>query len=455
MEVVRRRTSGIVVVTFAVVALLLGAGCGGGAPAPGDLPQSVVDTVVPSVATESESVEQSSAVLHLPSETVRQEEEMSFSAEGFAPFEEVVLQAVVKEGEPPTELWRGPVDESGRLPEQRIVLPEWLTSGERTLDLVSASGTRASAPIAIRAKQHWIEAGSYSVQVAKRLGFIAGGFEPGERVRVYFGSQETPPPDAPPLVVIDADRVGNTTWQEIDTPVVVAGPHHLILVGETSGASVERTIQVEPLTPGLELEPWSGPPGSPVQITGHGFLPGESINVFVGGTQPALTIAADEWGNFWSVGPVNVPLDAGGSDVTITVVGEQSQTPASANFGVWEAEAWLELSTYAGYAGSSVLFHGGGLGTGERVRIYRMGERDVPVSETTTFGDGRFWNAGPAQISSAVSGKVSFIAIGEQTGARAIATFEVIEFPTYGIDENRQPVYPDATVEPAGGADER
>ncbi len=46
----------------------------------------------------------------------------------------------------------------------------------------------------------------------------------------------------------------------------------------------------------------------------RGFAPGEPVQIFLGQSRaPALTTVADQYGNFWGVGPLRVPYDASDS----------------------------------------------------------------------------------------------------------------------------------------------
>ncbi|MBI2941720.1 MAG: hypothetical protein HYY04_14915 [Chloroflexi bacterium] len=416
-----------------VFALTLTGGACQSAPVAGGSPPLAAGTA----GDRRDASSASAAMRLLPAETIQQEGDLTFSADGFAPSETVTLQVVLREGDPPTEIWRAQVDDGGRLLDQELSLPTWLTSGERTLELVGeTSGLRASATVAIRAKERWIEVSGYSVQVAQTLGFIAGGFEPGERVRGYLLSQPDVPPEATPVLTVETDRAGNTTWHEFEVPMVSAGPYRLVLVGATSGEQADRTITVEPLHPQLELEPWSGPPGATVRLTGRGFLAGEAIDIAVEGSdQPVATVSADEWGNFWSVGPVRIPHEAAGQKVTLTAIGQDSRTLVNVTFTVWDLHPWLELDRYAGYGGSFVQFSGGGFGAGEQVRVYQAGVSDTPVAVGVANPEGRFWNVGPAQVPVDAMSKVSFVVVGDQSGERATVSFEVLPLPTFGQGE--------------------
>ncbi len=362
------------------------------------------------------------AQLVLPAEPVRQDGELSVQAVGFMPGESVII--VARNGDQQDgEIGRVRADSDGRLSQQKLTLPSWLTSGEHQIVAMGEeSGRQAQATLLVRAKGLWAQVDNRAYKPTERLGFIAGGFVPGERVQVYLGRDES---GSQPLAIIGTDRVGNTAWTEVVVPMLEAGQYTLRLVG--SEGEVRETILIEPFRPSVELSPWSGPPGSTTELNARGFAPGEPVLIYLeGDTHPALVVQADQWGNFWGAGPLTIPTYRKGSAIGITATGQQSGATVRLEFYLHEVRPWVQLTSYAGVDGTPVSFSGGGLAAGERVTVH-MGDRDSPpVASGTTDAQGNFSAIGPVRVHGEPEEQVTFIVVGDQSGAETRATFKVL-----------------------------
>ncbi len=370
-----------------------------------------------------------SAVLLLPTKAVIQWEDFTFSAEGFQPNEMVSLLADT--GGEWKEIAQVEADGDGRIEDARVQLPSWLESGKREIHAEGASsGVQGSGSLTIRAKNLWINLSGHAPQPATNLGFVAGGFEPGDRVSAYLTESSDPSHLASeePLATVTADDAGNTGWTEVVVPVVPPGKYTLLLKGENTREELKTSITVSPLHPQMELSPWSGLPGSSFDVNASGFLPGEQVDLYLGNSSAALSsYQADQWGGIWGAGPVAVPVQAGGGPLAVRLRGQSSGSETVAEFNVVAANPWLELNNYSGFAGTPVMAHGGGFAARERI-VLHVGSTSGPVvAETVAAEDGSYSGLGPVSTPADAQGQVTFVAVGESSGAQATAVFKIVE----------------------------
>jgi hypothetical protein len=204
----------------------------------------------------------------------------------------------------------------------------------------------------------------------------------------------------------------------------------------------------------VELSPWFGPPGAKVDVNAQGFLPGETVDVsYVVGTtrQPAISLAADEYGNLWGAGPVRVPYDTPGGDLLLELFGHQSQLPVESKFGVVDPKPWVELSSWSGYPGTGILFSGGGWAAEEQVVAHLGSAAGPAVAASITDGQGWLHGMGPTIVSYVpptptspapkpnsgaqtpggsprrdASAKVMYVLVGQRSRAQASVEFTVL-----------------------------
>ena len=361
---------------------------------------------------------------------------VTLSGDGFAPGETIVVQAVLQPDQPPVEVAVLAASQDGDLPEQTITLPEAVTSGQRTLRFIGQeSGRTGEATIWVRAARRWIQLHSETLSPTDKVGFVAGGFEPEETVRVAFGRD-----GAETSFEVATDRAGNTAWTEFALPSYQPGQYRLVLAGERSGEPVTREVTVEPLKPTIELSPWYAPPGGRLDINARGFLPGETVSVSYESEEVGQT-EADEYGNIWGARAPNIPYQAAQA-MSVELRGMTSGATASAEVKIAQPAPWMELSSYAGAPGTAVYVSGGGWAAQERVNLYLdtgAGADQQAAGTGVTNEQGYLQYAGPALIPATDGETVEVIAVGEQSGAEATATFTVIRPYMPGLDELGQP----------------
>lgn len=356
----------------------------------------------------------------LGSDTVVQSSELGLTARGFAPDEPIFVEAVLAPGTDTVEVYRATAGADGNLSEITITLPEAVTSGQRTIRLVGQrSGRTAEADFFVVSERPWLQLRAETLQPTDMLGFVAGGFQPRETVRIAFGLAE-----APSTSEIAADRAGNTAWTELPLPSFQPGEYELLIVGAESGTRLNRTVRVAPLSPVLELSPWYGPPGGKLELNGRGFLPHERVSLSYN-RSGVSELEADEYGNLWGVRAPDVPYEAMQS-LVVTLTGADSGATTSVEFKVADPHPWVELSTYAGAPGTGVYLSGGGWAARERVSLH-VGQSSSPavgIATSDEYGFLRF--AGPVPIPASADDEVEIVALGERSGAEASARFTVV-----------------------------
>ena len=389
--------------------------------------------------------------LSLPGGVVRQQSSIAVGVGGFLPGETVSLQVRLDDKAKPREFGRVTADGQGSSAGVQVTLPEWLTSGVRKVEAIGQrSGRRAEAALKVRAKGVWVNVNDHSAKQGSKFGLVAGGFEPGESVVATLlprqGSQGQPYE----LGKLRADEVGNTAWQEFTMPVLHDDPplppgqakpdywqQDLSLRGERSGLERKETLTVLRLNQVLELSPWFGPVGAKVEINAQGFLPNEKVRVdllYAKKTEPALTLRADQYGNLWGAGPVEMPPEVKSGEVQVRLSGEESKNSTQAKFAVTGAKPWAELSTWSGYPGTGIYFNGGGWAAGETV-VAHLGSANGPVvAEGTTNNEGFLPPIGPTTVPNVPpapkakksdSRPVVYVLVGEKSSAQASVTFSM------------------------------
>ena len=423
------------------------------------------------------------ATLAMPDDVVRQETTIAVHGGGFRPGEEVSLRLRVDKQQEPREFGRVRADGQGNLDQAQVALPEWVISGVHKVQGVGVdSGRRGESVLRVRAKGPWVSMNDHSAKQGSRFGLVAGGFEPREEVAVTLLPREGTNGAPAALGTLRADDVGNTPWTEFLLPVqheqetlvhaaegagadegAVAEKkpddwwnQDLLLEGKQSGEKHRETITVVRLKPVVELSPWFGPPGIKVDINAQGFLPHEQVTVTLptaGRAGPALVLAADEYGNLWGAGPLQVPYESPAGDLRIELAGEESRVPVETKFGVTEPKPWVELSSWSGYPGTGIIFTGGGWAAEEQVVAHLGSAAGPTVGIGKTDSQGWLTGIGPTTVPLVEpdpladpdeARTVKYTLVGQRSGARASVDFALI------VPYFDRPQAPAPAVPPAG-----
>jgi hypothetical protein len=310
-----------------------------------------------------------------------------------------------------------------------LSLPDELQSGGHALQAVGqTSGRRGTGTLWLRAPQPWLVLRSDDVPQYGDVGLVAGGFEPMDQVQVSLEPASGTDGDVVSLGSLALDQAGNAAWTQVKLPRLAAGTYTMVLHGQASAAELRREFHVTPLEPIVELSPWAGPPGAPVQFNARGFAPGERVDASVGGSQERIALQADGDGNLWGAGPLRIPQTASSGPLTLNLTGEDSGATATPEFKVLDPKPWLELTSWSGAPGAPVGFGGGGWIGDERVTIHIGSARSPALADGAADDNG--WLKGVAQvyIPNDVDDEVIFVAVGDQSHLVAAATFKVV-FP--------------------------
>ncbi len=381
--------------------------------------------------------------LALDPQPAQQGGQVEVSGRGFAAGESVAISA--SRAEPGSEmlpLSRAAASPSGTVDAVRLTLPDDVQSGPHAIEaLGETSGRQSTGTLWVHAPEPWTVLSGHDVQQYEDFGLVAGGFEPGEDVQVSIeprvehaapvdGARAPSQPSGPvSLVSLSTDQAGNSAWTQVKLPAVRVGLYTLVLRGRTGGQELRRDMQVKSLTPTVELSPWAGPPGIPVELNARGFAPNERVRVALGtGTGEPGEVRADQYGNLWGAGPVRIPQTAPAGGLAVNLVGEESGAHASPEFKVLEPKPWLELTSWWGPPGSPVGFSGGGWIAGERISFH-LGRAENPAQAFGVADDhGWLRYGGPMYVPADADQDVTLVAVGEVSHTAAAATFKLV-FP--------------------------
>ncbi|MBI2953698.1 MAG: hypothetical protein HYY30_05245 [Chloroflexi bacterium] len=452
--------------------------------------------------------------LDLAAVTVLQNGEFRLSVAGFGPGEQVQFRVQDGQADVFREIGHAKADADGQVRELALELPEWITSGQRTLEALGQStNRRVESVFYVRADKPWVNFSAYAAKQDSSLGLNAGGFEPGENVSIFF---EQDPQTV--LAAAVADPAGNLEWNEISLRGLQPGQYRLMIVGETSQIKIAEPIVVSPrapwidlhtytigpggrigfdghdfapdervrvfldepagtpltevradeggnftsddaytakpgdvgrhrivfvpeltsqssavsfeviaFTPAFQMTTYSGPPGTETSFNGYGFAPGEVVRVLMQGVeQPVATIQVDVDGSFTDAGRFMVPRSANGGNLGILLEGQASGVRLTQQFSVVRIQPFLGLDPYAGVPGTVVRFRGLGFAAGENVRIHLENREGRRVATVLTDSEGRFERSDPFTVPGDAMQDVSFLAVGEESGAEASVRFQVI-----------------------------
>jgi hypothetical protein len=412
-------------------------------PEPDDVLPTSAATLVPRAPA---------AQLSINPQPAPQSGQVRVAGKGFAPGESVTV-SVAKTADAASgavPLANALASGDGDFAPVTLSLPDELLSGPHTIDAVGqSSGRRSTGTLWIRAPQPWLVVDSYDVPQYGDLGLIAGGFEPMDQVQVSLEPAEAANGVPVALLTLTTDQAGNAAWAQLKLPRLSAGTYSIVLRGQADQAELRRDLHVTPLKPIVELSPWAGPPGIPVQLNAKGFAASERIAISFGAShaENPTVLQADEYGNLWGAGPVRIPQTAPPGAFALNLVGEDSGATASPEFKVLDPKPWLELTAWSGAPGAPVGFGGGGWIAGERVGIHSANASTPEL--TTGVADDNGWLKGADQvyIPNEVDDDVIFVAVGDHSHLVAAATFKVV-FP-FGLRPG-QPQVPQVSLPKSG-----
>ena len=344
---------------------------------------------------------------------------------GFEPYEDVLISLYSAAGNLEREIGLIGADKEGNFTEAKFGVGNELAPGEHVVVAVGQkSGAAGRTSFRVQPSGPWLALDSYSEKPYAYYTFNAGGFDPGEQIAMHFDSVSSQP-----IGTAQADEYGMLSNASARVPMLAAGEHSFILVGQESRTAVSSPFTVLGFYPWVGLTNYSPQPQQRVGFIGHDFAPGERVAFFLNDTSGGVvgTVVADENGNFETEGTFEVPVDAVG-EVVLVFLGSASQMPVEVTMNVLPFGPLLELSTYAGPPGTRVSLNGQGFARNEVVHVYigKAGGREV--SSFTADEEGKFSGAGEFAIPFDVgAGSITLTAVGDSSGTPIAMEFAVLE----------------------------
>ena len=230
----------------------------------------------------------------------------------------------------------------------------------------------------------------------------------------YEGSQVT-------LVAANDGRLHKTSLAL--PPQLATGDYQLLITGATSHRTATATFRMYTVPPSVVLDAYSAKPKQDVRFVGASFIPGEMVKVYLGkSAQPLASVRASERGEV--AGHVGIPsLPAG--NYAMTLVGEQSQTPATVGFSILGIAPWVVLDRYALMPGQSLGFNGQGFAAGETVLVYLNSTRGNPVMSVTADSAGQII-VQDSLTPSGTTGQNVLTFVGQSSKATTTAEFTIL-----------------------------
>jgi hypothetical protein len=256
-----------------------------------------------------------------------------------------------------------------------------------------------------------------------RLTFNGHGFVPGESCSVTIEDAQGGTQAQLEPARVESD--GQIYTVSVPLPAELApGPHTLHLTGLSSGRSGHAPFSLQWQLPTVHLDAYTGKPTHTLSFGGSGFVPGESVDVYLGTqtTSPLASVTADSLGRI-SAENVGIPF-IGAGDYTVAFVGRVSQTPVSVGFNIQGFHPWVVLTNYYVSQQSGVGFIGQDFVPGETVQVYLNSRMSQPVAQATADADGRF-SAESAFSAANVTGDNELIFVGQQSQTEVTLSFAV------------------------------
>jgi hypothetical protein len=354
---------------------------------------------------------------------LRQGAKVGVSGVGFDTRAFVDLQFTVEGAESSSPIGSAPVGRGGQFNAEFTVPP--MPGVQRA---VVTAQQRGSSKIA--RSDAVVPGGVASAQIGKETGapgdqvdVSGGGFTPGEKVNVHWGSI-----DGPPVSRITADKSGGFARAPLRVGVAPTGPTTLLLIGDKSRATATAPFLMQGLYPTMKVQPYSLRAAERLGFSAEGFAPGEPVLVYINSSsgQPVLTLPAGEGGKVPDTGFM-VPFELVGAQ-NLTLVGEQSRASAGSGFDVQAYTPSAQPSTYGGMPGTAMSFYANGFAPNEVVQIFTGRGANKPGELLSAFrvdDEGNAGAAGSYQIPAGAGGQVSLQLVGRQSKAVANTTVSV------------------------------
>ncbi len=304
--------------------------------------------------------------------TVEQNATTEITGTGFAPGDTVTVTLPAAPGIPATVL-SATTDASGNLGPVSLPVPADYPLGPVTVVVhPTDSNVTADPTVQLTVIKHVyntsLTASPASLPQGGTTTISGTGYAPGETVTVSG-------PCVVPAVTVTVGQDGSFTVPVALSASCPEGPTTITAEGSVSQtpASIPVTISGPAYNTSLTVTPQAIPQGSFPEISGNGFAPGESVTVTLpakDGVGPVELggITTDGDGTFST--PLMVPATYPLGSVTITGVGDESNTPASAQVSVVPAgPAALSASPVSVVQGGTTQISGTNFQAGENVHL--------------------------------------------------------------------------------------
>ncbi|MGH2548241.1 MAG: hypothetical protein ACRDHN_02570, partial [Thermomicrobiales bacterium] len=239
------------------------------------------------------------------------------------------------------------------------------------------------------------------------------GFRAGETVDIRWDKST-----GIVLKTVTASSSG-TFSTTVSVPDASDGKHLFVGVGRTSGAKPSRSFTVTSGTPVISISPTSGRTATVVTVTGQGYRPGESVQIYLdstGSTGTLLkTVTASSSGIFSTT--VTVPHTTGG-DHLIIGKGVSSGSKPSRTFTITQS---LSLSASTGAPGATVRVTLRGFHSGEPITLTWDTVDGLPLGTVTASSTGSA--AGSFTVPGGVNGLHRIVANGSVAAINVTANF--------------------------------
>jgi hypothetical protein len=276
-----------------------------------------------------------------------------------------------------------------------IAIPAAIVVVGAVLGAVAASSFASqhlAAPVARRAPTHTPaiitvtppphDPGAASLRLAalyvtpdSPLRVMASGFLNGEPLAVTIDDAQG---HVYEHLTLQADEGGGLRETSLALPVRLgSGAYRLIVVGNSSHRRASATFQLHNIPPTLTLDAYAATPGQVVGFAGNGFIPGETVTVYLGASSAPLFHATVTAGGAVS-GHLTIPKIPTGT-YTLTLLGKISQMPASVGFNVQQFTPWVVLDRYTLAPDQREGFIAHGFAPGELVFVYLNSVHGPPV----------------------------------------------------------------------------
>ena len=259
------------------------------------------------------------------------------------------------------------------------------------------------------------------------IGVSGVGFDPGQTVDVFLQTKEGGQPQGIGYALVD--QGGSFGGISFKIPDEISGDTFTV-IGQQHDGKKKATAkgQVTGSSASVKLGAQTGKAGATISVTGKGFAPNETVNVYFNSItgDPVATLKADQSGGLGKAS-IKVPFGPSG-DNNFIFIGEKSQAPVTVQFFMLTFYPTATISEYAAKADTTLTFSGKDFGPSERVMVYLNSMSTTPIVIIQTDEQGTFTNAGSFTIPFELTGKNLIIFMGEQTQSAVTASFDVLPY---------------------------